>query len=260
MRINLKAIPIALLSFLFFVSKSYSQKPVKEFYQLKVYHLKDSNQVDRVDRFLKEAYLPALHRVGIRSIGVFKPLANDTSAVKLIYVFIPMSSLEQVSSLPEKLEKDEKYKTAGTDYLDAAYNNPPYIRLETILLSSFISKFETPNLKSPASEKIYELRSYEGPTENFYNNKVKMFIDGGEISLFKRLEFNAVFYAKVISGSHMPNLMYMTSFENLPAREAHWKTFSNDPEWKKLSAMPMYQNNVSHIDVTLMHATDYSDI
>ena len=32
----------------------------------------------------------------------------------------------------------------------------------------------------------------------------------------------------------MPNLMYMTSFENKAARDEHWKTFGSDPEWKKL--------------------------
>ena len=57
----------------------------------------------------------------------------------------------------------------------------------------------------------------------------------------------------------MPNLMYMTSFENKTDRDAHWKTFSNDSAWKKLSAMPEYQNNVSHIDIRFLYPTDYSD-
>jgi hypothetical protein len=33
-----------------------------------------------------------------------------------------------------------------------------------------------------------------------------------------------VFYAEVLSGLRMPNLMYMTSFENKEDRDAHWKT------------------------------------
>ena len=86
-----------------------------------------------------------------------------------------------------------------------------------------------------------------------------MFNAGGEVVLFKRLGFNAVFYADVIYGSHMPNLMYMTSFDNMESRNEHWKSFSNDPEWKTLSGMDMYKNNVSHIDITLMHPTEYSD-
>lgn len=86
-----------------------------------------------------------------------------------------------------------------------------------------------------------------------------MFNQGDEIGLFKKLNFNAIFYSEVIAGSRMPNLMYMTSFENKADRDEHWKTFGNDPYWKKLSAEPEYQNNVSHIDMTFLYAADYSD-
>ena len=109
------------------------------------------------------------------------------------------------------------------------------------------------------SERVYELRSYEGGTEKLFRNKVEMFNQGGEIKLFDRLKFNGVFYGEVLSGSRMPNLMYMTSFENIEDRDAHWKTFGQDPEWKKLSGLPQYQKNVSKSDIILMKATDYSD-
>jgi hypothetical protein len=138
---------------------------------------------------------------------------------------------------------------------------PPYARIENILLKSFplAPALIQPKLAGPRNERVYELRSYESATENIFVNKVKMFNEGGEIALFKRLNFNAVFYASVIAGSRMPNLMYITSFENMADRDAHWKTFSADPEWKKLSSMPEYQNNVSKIDITFMRATAYSD-
>jgi len=110
------------------------------------------------------------------------------------------------------------------------------------------------------NERVYELRSYEGYTENIFKNKVKMFNDGDEIGLFKRLEFNAVFYAEVISGSRTPNLMYMTTFANLTSRDEHWKAFVNDDQWKTLKAMPEYQHNVSKINIYLLHPTAYSDI
>jgi hypothetical protein len=86
-----------------------------------------------------------------------------------------------------------------------------------------------------------------------------MFNEGGEIPLFERLGFNAIFYADVISGPKMPNLMYMTSFADKADRDAHWKTFSADPEWKKLSSMPKYQRNVSKVDITFLRPTAYSD-
>ncbi len=86
-----------------------------------------------------------------------------------------------------------------------------------------------------------------------------MFNDGGEKALFKRLGFSAVFYAEVLSGSHIPNLMYMTSFDNKAARDAHWKIFGDYPECKKLKEQPRYLNNGSKVDGILCHAAAYSD-
>ena len=116
-----------------------------------------------------------------------------------------------------------------------------------------------PKLTGPKSERVYELRSYESPTEKIFINKVHMFNEGGEIALFKQLNFNAIFYSSVIAGSRMPNLMYMTSFENMADRDAHWKSFSAAPEWKKLSSMPEYQNNVSKNTIVFLRPTAYSD-
>ncbi|MEI9809691.1 MAG: NIPSNAP family protein [Bacteroidota bacterium] len=52
----------------------------------------------------------------------------------------------------------------------------------------------------------------------------------------------------------------MTSFESMTDRDAHWKSFSAHPDWKKLSALPEYQHNVSHIDITFLRPADYSDL
>lgn len=233
----------------------------RDFYAIKLYHLKDKAQEDRVEKFLQAAYLPALHRAGIKNVGVFKPVGNDTAADRRIFVFIPLKSLNDLLTLNDKLEKDKDYNTAGADYLDAVYNNPSYTRMEMILLQAFpeAPQMQLPQLKGPKSERVYELRSYESPTEKIHANKVDMFNKGGEVKLFKRLNFNAVFYSKVIAGSHMPNLMYMTTFENKADRDEHWKAFSADDEWKKLSAMPEYKNNVSKNEQMFLTPAEYSD-
>ncbi|MNK57693.1 hypothetical protein D3C87_767560 [compost metagenome] len=235
-----------------------------EFYQLKIYHLKTDDQEKRVDAYLQNAYLPALHRSGIAKVGVFKPFVNETTvlAEKFIYVFIPFKSFNSVLALEQKLAKDEQYAADGKEYITALYNNAAYERLESILLKAFddAPHFALPKLKSPMAKRVYELRSYESPSEQYFQNKVEMFNKGDEIGLFKRLNFNAVFYASVIAGSRMPNLMYLTTFEDTADREAHWKAFSADDYWKKLSTMPQYQHNVSKNDTKFIYPTDYSDI
>ncbi|HEX5154339.1 MAG TPA: NIPSNAP family protein [Parafilimonas sp.] len=245
------------LALLCISAKSFSN----EIYQITVYHFKNPQQEITLDTYLQTAYLPALHRKQIKNIGVFKPIANDTATDKIIYVIIPFKSLNDMQALQTALDKDAIYAETGKDYLTASYQNPPYVRMEKILLSAFelASSMNLPKLNGDKKEHVYELRSYESPTENYYKSKVKMFNAGNEIGIFKKLNFNAVFYADVVAGSRMPNLMYLTSFENMSARDAHWKTFGDDPAWKNLSSMDEYKNNVSKADIILMHAASYSD-
>src|SRR4051794_11125661 len=73
---------------------AHSMPPEKDFYQIRIYRLKSNEQLQKLDSFLKLAWLPAVHRAGIGKIGVFQPLANDTAAVKSVYVFIPFPSME----------------------------------------------------------------------------------------------------------------------------------------------------------------------
>lgn len=214
-----------------------------DFYKINIYHTTSKAQLDSLDNYLQSTFVVKAHQLGISKVGVFYPIANDTSADKRIIVWLPLKSLNQLTGfLP-----------------DAAA--PRYKRMESIVLSAFPQAlhYQLPQLKGDKQAHIYELRSYEGPTEERYISKVKMFNTGGEVSLFKRLNFNAVFYASVIAGSHMPNLMYLTSFDDMTSHDAHWKAFGSDPEWKQLSGSPEYAGNVSHADVILMHAAPYSD-
>jgi len=241
-------------------SMAKATRPLQHYYQLKIYHLKTKAQEDRLEKYLKEAYVPAWKRVTSGGlIGVFKTLDADTD--KRVYVFTIYSKLQVIEKIEADISIDQQYLDAGKGYLDAAYNEQPYTRVETIVLKAFPKwpVSTVPQLTANKADRIYELRSYESPTEKLNINKVKMFNEGGETVLFNRLNFNAVFYAEVLAGSHMPNLMYMTTFNSKEDRDKHWDTFSNDPEWKTLVAKPEYQHNVSKADIIFLHPADYSD-
>ena len=249
--------------FLLIGLNAFANPPEREFYQIKIYTVNSKEQEMRVEQYLKDAYIPAMHRMGIKTIGVFKPVATDTAAFgKLIYVLTPIKNLDQLLVIPVKLNADAAYQKAGKEYIDADYKNPPYARFETIVLRAFpdAPMLILPKLKGPKSERVYELRSYEGHTEKIHQNKVKMFNAGGEVKLFTRLGFNAVFYGQVISGSHMPNLMYMTTFENKASRDEHWNAFGSSPEWTKLKADPQYLNNMLKNTSYFMYPAEYSDL
>lgn len=254
----------ALITSLHFSEKAYSTAK-EEFYEIKIYHLQNKAQEDIVDSYLKNALLPAMHRYGITRVGVFKPLGNDTAKNRLIYVLVPYKTEQQFIKLPGQLEKDKQYNLNGQQYLNAAFDNTPYQRIESILLKAFTHQpvLQLPDFKNTSEDKakrIYELRSYEGPTEKLYRTKVHMFNEGGEIEIFRRLGFNPVFFGSVLIGSSTPNLMYMTSFENMASHDAHWQAFRIDPAWKKLSSMDYYKHNVSKSTIILLNAASYSDI
>ena len=253
---------VSLLMLLFTVlistSQTFGVAPKREFYQLKVYHLKDNNQKDRLETYLKQAYLPALHRAGVGKVGVFKPA---TDADSLVYVLIPFKSADQFMSLSETLAKDKEYTTAGQDYINAEFNNPVFKGVESFLMEAFagMPALNVPKLQSQPTERIYELRNYEAATEKLHENKVSQF-NNGELDIFKRLGFNTVFCGQVKAGGKLPSLMYMTSFENKAERDTHWKAFSDDAGWKKLNALPEYAHNFLRADIYLLHPTAYSEI
>lgn len=247
-------IPIILLS-----SKLCAQQ--RDIYQIKTYLMNTEQQMETTENFLKDAYLPALKRIGIKSVGVFKPKTIEIDSIKKVMVLIPLSSLEAFSVLDDQLLKDNDYLTVGANYLNAPFDKKPYLRIESLLLEAFS---EHPNLTptsltGPRENRVYELRSYEASTEAILKNKIEMFNEGGEIKLFDSLNFNAIFYGEVISGDKMPNLMYMTTFSNQTSRDKLWKAFSSSPEWNVLSAMTKYQNNVSKANITFLTPTEYSD-
>jgi len=233
----------------------------REYYQLKIYTFDSEDQVLVTDKYLKEAYLPGVKRLGINNIGVFKLRQNDTDTVQKTYVLTPFKSIEQLIELEDLLDKDEQYLTAGSEYINASYDQAPYRQIESTIMVAFqdFPAMRPSKLNGPRSERIYELRSYISPTEAYYKNKVEMFNAGGEIKLFDSLEFNSTFYGEVISGSEMPNLMYMTTFSDQASRDEHWKNFGDSPEWKEMAAMPKYQNNVSKYDLIFLYPTEYSD-
>jgi hypothetical protein len=235
----------------------------KDIYEIRVYSLKSEAQMMATDLYLKDSYMPAMHRMGIKNIGVFKPLANDTALTKQIWLIVPYPSLDKWHQAKSDLLNDAVYTASAKSFLDADTAHLPFVRVASTILEAFPDQIQLiPTSLKSNPDALYELRSYESPTKELHLVKVDMFNAGGEVTLFKRLDFQAVFYADVLSGSRMPNLMYMVVFASAAARDEHWKAFGSSPEWKKISTDPKYRNNISvnHIDSYLMHRTTYSDL
>ncbi|HBC78633.1 MAG TPA: NIPSNAP family containing protein [Bacteroidales bacterium] len=264
-KISLFRIGLVSLAVILFFSLSagtFAAPPKKQqFYEIKIYRIRDAGQAATIDKYLKDAFIPAMHRSGISKIGVFKPVEADTAYGKLIYVFIPYKTSDEYFKLVTILENDKTYQAAGKDFIDAPYNNPPFIRYESVFMKAFsyMPEFRVTAYNTPVSERIYELRSYESATEAKALKKIQMFNEGGEIGIFEKIGANAVFYGQVLLGSQKPRLMYMTTYADMKSHDEHWQAFRNSPEWKTISSLEEYKNTTSKTKAFLLHPTDYSD-
>jgi len=111
-----------------------------------------------------------------------------------------------------------------------------------------------------ADARLVQLRIYESHSMKKGEMKVHMFNEGGEIALFRKCGMQPVFFGKTLVGTKVPNLTYMLVFENAEAQKANWGKFVQHPEWKALSAKPMYKDTVSHITNIVLKPTPYSQV
>ncbi len=233
----------------------------KQYYLLKEYVLHSAEQEARTDTFLKESYLPALKNLGVSPVGVFKTRAEAKDSLWQTYVLVPLKSLSQLALVEDLIITDKQMLKKGELFLSAAYDNPPFVRIRSTVLRAFedMPLMVASPLKGPRSKRVYELRSYQSGTESLYRNKVAMFNEGGEIDLFHKLGFNAVFYGEVLVGDEQPNLMYMTTFDDMETRDKLWEKFFSSEKWEELKSDPKYQHNVSRADIMLLYPAEYSD-
>jgi hypothetical protein len=214
-------------------------KPAREFYQIRRYNLKSGPQLKLTENYFDAALIPALTKMGMGPVGAFKlDIGQDSPAY---YALIPGPSLEALAELDLKLAKDEEFLKVAAPFWNATASAPAFQRVEISLLAAFEG---WPKLTPPASsatkgKRIFQLRTYESPSNGDHVRKVEMF-HSGEFEIFLKAGFHPVFFGDTLSGPRLPNLNYMLSFADMAELEAKWDVFRSDPEWKKLSGSPRF--------------------
>lgn len=230
-----------------------------QYYELRIYTTQSERQQKLVSDYWQNAAVPAYNRMGIQPVGVFTEL--DDSPTNRIYVLIPYDSPGAFASVQARLAADNDYQKAAAVYMGVPKPDPAYVRFESSLLVAFDS-MKTLALPPSTAEKkpwIFELRTYESPSESKGMNKVQMF-NSGEVPLMKEVGLNPVFFSQTVIGSHMPCLVYMVSGENRDEHKQHWKEFSAAPVWKRLIGDPQYKDNVSKVISIFLKRTPASQI
>lgn len=229
-----------------------AQETGKEVYEMRVYEL-TMGSLGRMEDYLSKALIPALNRAGVRKVGVFREIGKDEPAK--IYVLIPHASMSTYGVSMDALAKDVAYQTASQEY--RKLERPVYFRFKTTLMRAFDG---LPKMIIPQKgERIFELRTYEGYSEDAVARKIKMFNEG-EFKIFNEVKLNPVFFGEVIAGDNLPCLQYMITFRDMEERDNNWKAFSAHPDWARMSGDPQYANTVSKIIRVFLEPTAYSQI
>jgi hypothetical protein len=233
----------------------------REYYELRQYHMQNGPQTKLTEAYVSDALIPALNRLGISPVGAFTlTLGPETPT---LYVLLPSTNLETLVTAELRLPQDPAFTKAAEPFWNAPANQPAYVRVESSLMIAFEGR---PRLTVPAvtaqhGKRIFQLRTYESPSNQAHVRKVEMF-HSGEFEVFQRAGFWPVFYGDVLVGPRLPKLTYMLSYPELAEMNARWAAFGADPEWKKLTSSPRfnYEEIVSNITNLVLTPTSYSQI
>jgi len=233
----------------------------REYYELRLYHLRRGPQQKRFEAFYRDASIPAMNRAGLSPVGIFSVTIGPDSPT--YYVLIPHKSPESFATGTDRVRADADYQKAGAEFINAGPGDPSYVRVESFLLAAFegIPRLEVPAATAAKKSRLFELRTYESHSKKANRKKIEMF-NTGEIAIFRRTGLTPVFFGETLIGSKMPSLIYMLVFENMAERDKNWGVFASDPEWKKLSSTPGYTDPeiVSNISNLFLRPTDFSQI
>jgi hypothetical protein len=223
----------------------------RDYYQLRRYTLLSGPQLKLTESYFADALLPALGRIGTGPVAALRlDIGPETPSY---YVIIPSTNLSDLAELDLRLAQDPEFLRAAEPFWNATNAAPAFIRVESWLLKSFQGwpKITPPPSAATKAKRIFQLRTYESPSNGEHVRKVEMF-HAGEFDIFLKAGFRPVFFGDGLIGSRLPHLTYMLSFADQAELDAKWDIFRNDPAWKKLSTDPRYAydqivNNITNL-------------
>ena len=232
----------------------------RQYFEIRTYSFSNAGQHEVVEDYWEKAAIPAMERLGIGPIGVFTEFdAEKDLELPRLVVVIPYSSIEQFVSISDQLIEDAEYLELGAPYLNAAADSPAYSRIESTLLHAFEA---VPQVRGTDTEKerIFELREYEGRSEQTAHIKVRMF-EEVEVEVFDQVGFTSVFFGTTLAGQNRPSLIYMLTFDDLEDKAHDWRAFLESDEWAEASSKEKWADaEPSHISSVMLHPTSFSQL
>ena len=233
----------------------------RQYYELRKYRLRRDAQVQATTKYLSDALVPALNRLGIGPVGAFTvDIGPETPTV---YLLLPSVEIETLVGAGLHLREDATFLAAAEPFWNAPDTSPAFERVESTLLIAF-AKWPQLVLPPPTATKgkrVFQMRSYESASDRDHVRKVEMF-QSGEFEAFERAGFWRVFFGDALIGERLPQLTYMLSFPDLEHMNAMWDAFRADAGWKKLQADPRFSYDQLVVNITnlVLSPTAYSQV
>ena len=231
----------------------------RAWFELRFFHLRNDFERPRLDALLKDAYLPAVSRLGLGPVGFFNVSVGPNMPTLVGLTSYP--SLAAMETAQDKLAADSAWNKALEEF--SKPKEPAYTRIESRLIRAFATMpgIEVPPQESGRAPRVFELRVYEARNLRASLTKIKMF-EEGEIAIFRKTGLLPVFFGQTVVGTGLPSLTYMLAYDSVEAREENWRKFISHPDWIKLRSMPGYSDAeiVSNIHSCFLRPTNYSPI
>ncbi|MCK4561905.1 MAG: NIPSNAP family protein [Flavobacteriaceae bacterium] len=213
----------------------------KELYELRTYELRFGGNKKLLIDYLDRVFQPALKRIGVNHFMIFEELDNSNPTKLRVLISYPNTS---VYLSAQNLYSDLEYVKEAKKYNSLTPDQAIYNRYNSSLLLAFDGMPKL--IDSVKGASLFELRTYEGFSEDAVKRKIKMF-NKEEIQLFLKTNLHPVFFGEMIAGPYRPCLTYMLNFKDMEEHDSSWKDFINHPEWKVMSTKEEYANTVSNI-------------
>ncbi|MBI1352825.1 MAG: hypothetical protein GC160_00660 [Acidobacteria bacterium] len=223
-----------------------------QFIEVREYKMRNSKaqQSNRLRDFFEQAHLPMTKRVGVAAVGYFSVYLGEESP--RFFLVQAYNSLAHMQEVLDAKAADKAWMKASDEL--GSDPNPPFDRAGSRLLRTFdgMKRLDAPALSEDKAPRFFDLRTYQAETFHDVREKINMF-NTEEISIFRKVGINPVFFGETIIGDKMPNLTYLVWYDDEAARAKAWNAFLSHPDWIRIRSKPGWGNDDIVADVGNTH-------
>lgn len=218
-----------------------NQDTSKELYEWRTYDLKFRGNQNRLKSYLNDHLRPAFTKRGANHFLQFSSYGLEEPPKHWVLISYPDA---ETYLNCQTITHDPAFIQRSADYHSLPPEQAVYTRMKSSLLYAFDG---LPKMDGEVADAgLFELRIYEGYSEDAVRRKIMMF-NLEEIALFQKIGLRPLFFGEMIAGPYRPCLVYMLYFKDMEERNALWKQFGQHPEWQAMRVKPEYADTVSNI-------------